>query len=225
MARSKSKLPEGLTQLDYSSMRRIKVAFGSEQAIRTEYSRMRDIIQKRIGRLEAADETHNIFYNVFGKKPLPTARGTSTRDLMLKMASMARALSGAYASDLSSIRAGRKHAKEQLAKQAEKAGDLQSAREFKELTDIQYEKIKIMMGILENVLGRGSFYQAAAEEAVYAAFDNRTKKDSVRSLAIKALRSLGISTKEKREAVHSINFRWTSKGKTKVNWKKLRNLR
>ena len=164
--RSKSRLKEGLTQMDYSSAKRIRAAFGDEASIRKEYTRMRDIIQKRVGRMEEAGETRNNFYRIFGKNPLPKLKDTTTKEMLMKMAPMARALSGAYSSDLRSVRAERTSAKEKLAGKARAAGDEESAQDFENLSDSQYEKIKIMFGILENVLGRNAFYQAELSDAV-----------------------------------------------------------
>lgn len=226
MARTRSKLPEGLSQIDYSSAKRIRSAFGSEKEIRAEYSRMRNIITKRVGRLEEAGETKNNFYRIFGRNPLPKTKEVSTSQMMMRMASMARALSGSYSSDLRSIKEERRSAKDKLAKAAKKVGNEKSAKEIKELTDAQYDKLKIIYGILENVLGRSGFYKGQGEDAIYNAFASRTKDESVRSMAARALKSLsGLTPQEKRDALHSIEFRWTTKGKTKVNWKKLRELR
>lgn len=226
MARMKSQLPPGLSQIDYSSAKRIKENFGSEKEIRKEYSRMRNIISKRIGRLEEAGETKNNFYRIFGKKPLPKVKEVSMSQMMMRMASMARALSGSYSSDLRSIKEERHMAKERLARAAERKGDEKTARDLREMTEGQYEKIKIMFGILEDVLGRKAFYKGIGEDAVYDAFATRSGGESVRSMAARALKSMhGISNLEKQDALHSMEFRWTTKGKTKVNWKKLRGLR
>lgn len=225
MARSKSALKEGMTQMDFSSMKRIRAAFDNdEKAIRAEYGRMKDIINKRVDRLAAAGETRNNFYRIFGRNPLPSAREMSTKEIMLKMAPMARALSGSYASSLREIKSSRQEAKERLAQSARKAGDEEAAEELEDLSDADYEKIKIIMGMLDNVV-RKNLTSKETEDAAYAALRKRKKGDSIKDMAKQALNELDLTPKQKREALHSIDFRWTEKGRTKVNWKKIRSLR
>lgn len=225
MARTKSSLREGLTELDFSSQTRIRAALGDEKAIRAEYSRMRSIIRKRINELEKANVKRNWLYRTFGdmQKQLPTARGMSTRDMMKRMAPMARALSGSYKqTNLRDIRRTEAKTIKTIADQAKTAGQVADAKDIGTWTDAEFEKFKILMGMIENVVGRQLSYDKGITAAVSAALQNRQPGQSLRDMAKKAVDLMGMSRRAKQNAKHSLEFRWTAKGKTKVSWKNRR---
>ena len=224
MARQKSALRPGLTELDFRSMTSIREALGDEKAIRAEYSRMRSIIRKRVERLGSAGETKNWMHRTFGNvaENLPTAKGMSTRDMMMRMAPMARALSGSYQTTLKEIRKSRKKAIQTISQEAKQSGQAKEAVDLGQMTDAEYEKYKILMGMIENVIGRQVAYSKGLIGSVVETMSDRKPGESIRDLAKRAISIMELSEQKKRDAKHSLEYRWTTKGKTKVAWKNRR---
>lgn len=100
----------GTTLLDYTGAAAPLIAkMGSSEALRQEYMRMRAVVQKRIKRLSANEETNNAFYRLFSdKRTLPTQKGMTDTEIARRMAQMARAIAGDVPSTVGEIRQARK---------------------------------------------------------------------------------------------------------------------
>ena len=217
--RTKSRLAPGTSITDYASASRIRSAFGSEKAIREEYSRQRSIIRKRIERMSAAGETSNWLYNTFGdlQTAMPSSKGLSTETMMQIMASSSRALSGAYQSTLTDVVASRKDTIEAMKTAAEEAGD----DEFAALLDrgvsaAQWKRVTTAMGMIQRITGRNIDSETTMRSITEAVLTSKSKR-SVLSIASQVINDLGLGDVD---AIEKLSERFTASGSTRVSWSK-----
>ena len=216
--RGKSHLAPDTTIMDYVSPARIREAFGSEAAIRAEYSRQRSIIRKRIERMQQAGETSNWVYNQFGNltESMPTARDLSTDDMMKIMSASARVLSGGYNATMREIRASRQSAQEALAAQAEENGDDETADYLRnKMTNAQWRRITQIVGMLQGIMGKKA---QDSNELFFAATDVVMNNRGERSLL--TLVSTTISEFALDADINEVAEKFTSKGRVRMSWKK-----
>ena len=220
--RQQSRLPQGTTLADFSSPARILAALGNESAIRAEYSRQRSIIRKRVERMAAAGETANQFYQRFGNlgEALPTAKGMSTQQMMLRMAASARAISGSYTSTLGEVKENRREQSKRMAERAREAGDEETAAFFEKggLSPRQEEKVNKVWGIVRAMMGSAiarGIGSGETENAIVSTVIQGGGR-SVLSMATQVMTILNADL----DQLEGAGKRFTQTGKTRVAWSK-----
>ncbi len=219
MARGKSRLAPGLTITDYSTPARIRESFGSEKAIRQEYTRQRDIMRKRVGRLESAGERDNWVYSVFGdfKSAMPEAKTLSTDEMMHILAVSSRVLSGAYQSTLREIKASREEQIEAMRAEAEAEGDEETAEALaKGLSSAQFARLNRVTGMIERIVGRNIDTKEVRRNIVNTIVQAGSKR-SLLSIAAQVINDLDIGNED---SISQLSSRFTAKGTTRVSWAK-----
>ena len=213
-----AKLPPNTSLLDFSTPAKILEKLGSDAAVRREYSRQRSIIRKRVERMAAQGETSSQFYKTFGDlaTALPTAKGLSTQEMLMRMTASARAIGGGYQSTLTQVKAARQETASRLADQARQVGDVETANALERgLTPSQMEKMGKLWGILRATMGKrfsraigsGDINLMIAETVIEG-------KRSVLSMAATLINDLGGGTAELEGAME----RYTQTGKERVAW-------
>lgn len=219
MARSKSRLATGLTIIDYSTPAKIYASFGTERAIRQEYTRQRDIMRKRVYRLESAGERDNWVYNVFGdfKSAMPEAKTLSTDEMMHILAASSRVLSGAYQSTLRDIKASRQEQVEAMRAEAEAEGDEETAEALaKGLSSSQFAKLNRVTGMIERIVGRNIDTKEVRRNIVNTIVQAGSKR-SLLSIAAQVINELVLGDDD---SLEKLGAQFTAKGTTRVSWAK-----
>ena len=222
MKRQGASLKKG-TLVDYSSASRITTLYGNDMAaIRTEYSRQRSIIRKRVERMAAAGETSNITYQKFGNvaEQLPTVRSLTDSQVLEMLTRTSGQIAGGYNATLSQVREARARATKDLRIEAEAAGDTELATFLsKPMTPAQYRRIGRLTSMLREValkIPTGDVYSVAAKEVL-----GKDSKESLFDKAKRALKVLGIDEIEDGTlALERIKQQFTSKGTTRISWKR-----
>ena len=217
-SKNSARLAPGTTIVDYSSPGRIRAAFGSEKAIREEYSRLRSITRKRVERLEKAGETHNWLYRTFGdlKTALPSSRGLSTGEMMTRMAAAARAVGGGYQSTLREIKEARREQASALAVEAEESGDTELAELLrKNPTSAQWDRINRVMGMIRKTVGKSISSDDVQMAAIKEVLSSKSKR-SLLSIAASVINDLDMGDENSLEALKA---QFTTKGTTRISWK------
>lgn len=215
-------LAPGTTLPDYSSQERIKRAFNDDMAaIRREYSRQRSIIRKRVERLEAAGETHNVFYNKYSKldKVLPSARGLSDQELMQAMARSAHGIGAGMLSTVSEVRASREEQIGGLKAEADYYDDAELVERLeKGISAAQLEQMQRIMGMIQKVVGAIDDSNRLRQEATKTVLfgDERL---SILSKAAQVINNLGLGD-ENEDAIAELKKIYTLKGTVRVSYKK-----
>lgn len=217
MARRKSLLKEGTIPSDYRSHRSQLETLGSEAAIRSEYSRLRSIIRKRVERMQEAGETTNRFFSRFGDmdRAIPTAKGLETSEMSMRLSAMAQALGGGYTGTVREIREERKAAMERMAAEAEDAGDDETADFLRSNTPTakQWDKIHAVMGIVFGTVGR-SVGSKEVEVAAAKLVLGKQKKSALQ-MAAEVARDLGF---DETGTLSEMKERYRQDGKQRVAW-------
>lgn len=212
------------TLVDYASPARIRSLFGDDMSkIRSEYSRQRSILRKRMERMEKAGETFNRAFERFGdvKTQLPTIRELTDQQVLEMLSRTAQQIGGGYQGTVSEIRASRKDAQEALKAQAESMGDEDLADALdKPLTPRQYERMQRLMGMIQKMIGK-NYTSDEVRTAALKEVLNGKGKESLLTKASRALESLGFDTDNNGEMLAAkIKEQYTAKGTVRVSWSK-----
>lgn len=215
---ARSNLAKGKDIFSYMGMTSLMSAFGSESAIRAEYSRMRSIIRKRVERMEQAGERSNWVYQNFGdlKADLPALPNLSTKEVAKKMTAMARVLSGGHQSTVREIRQARKEALRFMVDEAENEGDTDFAENLKKITPQQYDRARRLMGMMQAIIGKSIDSEDVWEDALRASLETTSKSDLL-SKASAILAKYGI---DDIGSLERLNNRFTKAGTTRKAWSK-----
>ena len=222
MARRSSgaRLPEGKLLVDFASPARIRAAYeNDERAIRAEYSRQRSIIRKRIERMEAAGETYNRTFQLYGdlKKALPSARGLTTDQMMKLMSGTAAQLGAGYQSTVRDVKAGRRAAQETLRAAAEAMGDDDLSEKLsKDLTPKQYAAVGRVMGMLKafappGTIDTNEMWEATTLEVIKKGGSKR----SLLAIANDVIGKLDLDVD-----ISDVADKYTTRGTIRVSWSK-----
>ncbi len=213
------------TLTDYASPSRILKLFGGDMAaIRTEYSRQRSIIRKRVERMAKAGETHNITFSKFGnvREQLPTVKSLTDAQVLEMLSATAGQLGGGYkTSTLSQIKQSRLDWQRAAKAEAEDMGDTATAEALsKPLTSSQWEKVNRLMGMIRNVTGNSVGSDYVKQEAIKQVVGGRSK-ESLLTKAARILDALGIDEDSSgNDALERVKSQFTARGTTRVSWAK-----
>lgn len=226
-----AKLEKG-TLVDYASASRIMKLFeGDMKAIRAEYSRQRSIIRKRVERMAAAGETHNITFGKFGnvRNQLPTVRSlTDAQVLEMLQATAGQIASGYRTATLSGIKMSRIDWQKQAAHDAKAAGDTETAEKLtaRDLSAAQWDRIGRLMGMVTKVtanlsVGSDEVYTSVIQEVVGGGYEPNLFKTAQTIFDILDIQE----DKDDKLAMESVKEKYTAKGTVRVSWKKARQKR
>ena len=222
-----AKLEKG-SLTDYASPARIMALFeGDMKAIRAAYSRHRSIIRKRVERMAAAGETHNITFGKFGnvRTQLPTVNSLTDAQVLEMLSATAGQIGGGYRSaTLSGIKMSRIDWQREAARDAREAGDLETASKLtkRDMSASQWDRVGRLMGMVKKVTGAfspgsGEQYSAVIQEVVGSGYQPNLFK-----LAQSIFDKFGIQEDtEGRLVMESVKEKYTAKGSVRISWQKV----
>lgn len=221
---NKNKLNPTKSLVDYASQDRILKAYDNNmKAIREDASRYRNIIRKRLDRMEAAGETTNPYYNYYKDREtkLGTVRGMSDEEVMRILPTWAAGVSGAYQDTLTAVKQARADLVESWRLYAEEEGDEDLADLLSNPTPEQMAAIGKLMGMITYAVGvKGKLLDSATvyQEAMKAVLGN--KKGSLLTKAANIINNMGLDDSEDASGLSKMKEKYSWQGGVKVSYQK-----